>query len=257
MAASSAPGELDGPAARETTEAVEASEATARGVERVLLAGASGGTGRRALALLATSAVSVRALTSSPGKADRLGEWGADEVVVGDLLEAGAAARAVEGCDAVVSAVGTRPRDVYRAGPLVDGKGNANLVAAAADAGVHAFAMVSALGVGPERPGPMGRLFRLVVGPTIRAKGRAEAAIRESGLRYTILRAAALAPGGASGDVVAAEAGAGLWGVVSRADVARLAVAAPFTPDAADRTLEVARNPLLRGRGASIDWRLP
>lgn len=257
MAASSTPIEGGGPAAWERTEPVEASDAAARDVERVLLAGASGGTGRRALRRLAASPLVVRALTSSAGKVDRLSERGADEVVVGDLLAPGDAERAVEGCDVVISAVGTRPRAVHRGGPYVDGEGNENLAAAASTAGVDAFVMVSAIGVGPGRPGPMGRLFRLAVGPTIRAKGRAEAAIRESGLRHTILRAGALAPDAVSGDVVAAEAGAGLWGVVSRADVARLAVAAPFTPGAAKRTLEVVRNPLLHGRGVSVDWQLP
>lgn len=226
-------------------------------IERVLLAGASGGTGRRALRLLGEGPLAVRALTSSPGKVDRLADLGADEVVVGDLFDPADAERAVGGCDVVLSAVGSSPGEVYRDGPLVDGEGNANLADAAAAGAARAFVMVSAIGVGPERPGPMGRLFRLAVGPTIRAKRRAEAAIRESGLRYTILRAGALAPDALSGSVVAADAGAGLWGIVARADVARLAVAAPFTPAAANRTLEVVRNPLLRGRGDAIDWRMP
>lgn len=225
--------------------------------ERVLLAGASGGTGKRALVLLSASPLPVRALTSSPGKVERLERLGADEVVVGDLFDPAATGRAVDGCDVVISAVGTRPIDVHRGGPFVDGEGNANLADAAADADVEAFVMVSALGVGDERPGPMGRLFRLAVGPTIRAKGRAEAAIRAAGLRYTILRPGMLTPGGPSADVVAAEAGAGLWGVIPRTDVARLAVAAPFTPEGADRTLEVVRNPLLRERGFDVDWQLP
>ena len=257
MAASSVPGAAFEPAGRGTTGVADASESRARGIERVLLAGASGGTGRRALDRLAGSSVAVRALTSSPGKVDPLTKRGADEVVVGDLLDPADAGDAVEGCDAVISAVGTSPLDVYRGGPLVDGEGNANLAEAAAAAGVRAFVMVSALGVGPERPGPMGRLFRLAVGPTIRAKRRGEAAIRESGLRHTILRAGALAPDWLAGEVVAADPGAGLWGPIARTDVARLAVAAPFDPAAADRTVEVVRNPLLGGRGEVANWQGP
>ena len=257
MATRSTPSEPGGPAVRGTIESADTSEASVAAVERVLLAGASGGTGRRALGRLAASPLVVRALTSSPGKADRLADRGADEVVVGDLLDPGDAERAVAECDVVVSAVGTRPVDVYRSGPLVDGEGNRNLAEAASSADARAFVMVSALGVGPERPGPMGRLFRLAVGPTIRAKRRAEAAIRESGLRHTILRAGALAPDALSGDVVVADAGAGLWGPIARDDVARLAVAAPFTEAAADRTFEVVRNPLLRGRGVPVDWQPP
>lgn len=256
MAATSATTE---PAGRSASEPIATSRADVgvEETERVLLAGASGGTGRRALRRLAGSPLVVRALTSSPGKVGELEELGADETVVGDLLEPGDAARAIDGCDVVISAVGSRPIDVYRGGPLVDGEGNENLVAAAVDADARAFVMVSAIGVAPARPGPMGRLFRLAVGPTIRAKARAEAAVRASGLRYTILRAGALGPDLLSGTVVVAEAGAGLWGVVARSDVARLVVEAPFTPGAADRTFEVVRNPLLSGRGLDVDWRAP
>jgi uncharacterized protein YbjT (DUF2867 family) len=103
----------------------------------------------------------------------------------------------------------------------------------------------------------MARLFGLAIGPVLDAKTEAERAIRESGLRYTILRPGILTTGAATDDVQVGPAGIGLWGAVSRADVARLLVAAPFTPDAADRTLEVARNPLLRGRSERIDWQHP
>lgn len=247
------------PTGRRDAEGLATSDAAveARAAERVLLAGASGRTGRRALRRLAASPLVVRALTSSPEAVDRLADLGADETVVGDLLEPGVAGRAVEGCDVAVSAVGSRPADVYRRGPLVDGEGNENLIAAADAGDARAFVMVSALGAGREPPGPMGRLFRLAVGPTLRAKGRAEAALRESGLRHTVLRPAALVPDRLVGGVVVAEPGARLWGVVARDDVARLAVAAPFTPAAADRTFEVARNPLLAGRDLDVDWRGP
>lgn len=247
------------PAGRSDAGPIATSDAVvdAETVDRVLLAGASGRTGRRALRRLAERPLVVRALTTSPEHVDQLEARGADETVVGDLLDPGVAERAVEGCDVVLSAVGTAPADVYRRGPLVDGEGNERLIAAADGGDVRAFVMVSAIGVGPERPGPMGRLFRLAVGPTIRAKRRAEGALRESGLRHTVLRPGALVPDRLSGSVVVAEAGAGLWGVVARDDVARLAVAAPATPAAADRTFEVVRNPLLGGRDLGVDWRPP
>lgn len=55
--------------------------------ERVLLAGASGGAGREALVRLGEREPPVRALTRDPEKRDSLRVRGADEVVVGDLLE--------------------------------------------------------------------------------------------------------------------------------------------------------------------------
>lgn len=223
----------------------------------VLLAGASGDTGRRVLYLLARSDLDVRALTSDPGKAGRLERVGADEAIVGDLFDRAAAERAVEGVDIVLTAVGSDPQEVLLANELVDGVGNRNLVESATDAGVEAVVMASSLGVDGDRASPMARLFGLAIGPVLDAKTEAERAIRESGLRYTILRPGILTTGAATDDVQVGPAGTGLWGAVSRADVARLLVAAPFTPDAADRTLEVARNPLLRGRSERIDWQHP
>ena len=223
----------------------------------VLLAGASGDTGRRVLYLLGRSDLDVRALTSEPEKASRLEHAGADEVMVGDLFDRADAERAVEGVDIVLTAVGSDPREVLLADELVDGVGNRNLVESAADAGVEAIVMESSLGVDGDRASAMARFFGLAIGPVLDAKSEAERSIRESGLRYTIIRPGLLTTLSATDDVQVAPAGAGLWGTVSRADVARLLVAAPFTPDAAGRTLEVVRNPLLRERNGRIDWQHP
>ncbi|PSP74342.1 3-beta hydroxysteroid dehydrogenase [Halobacteriales archaeon QS_3_64_16] len=220
----------------------------------VLLAGASGDTGRRVLYLLARSDLDVRALTSDPGKVRRLERAGADEAIVGDLFDRADAERAVEGVNMILTAVGSDPREVLLADELVDGVGNRNLVESAADAGVEAIVMESSLGVDGDRASPMAQFFGLTIGPVLDAKAEAERAIRESGLRYTILRPGILTTLSATDDVQVGSAGTGLWGTISRADVARLLVAAPFTPDAEDRTLEVVRNPLLRGRSERIDW---
>lgn len=226
-------------------------------VERVLLAGASGRTGRQALRRLSGTDVAVRAVTRSGEKTERLRRRGADEVVVGDLMNRDDARTAVDGVDAVLTAVGSSPVAVLRGGELVDGAGNVNLVEAADEAGVEAIAMVSSLGVGDDRNSWLARSFRLVIPPVLAAKSRAEAAIRASGLRYTILRPGVLTTRWAPGAVRVAEAGSGLWGAVARADVARLLVAAPFTPAAGDRTLEVVANPLSHGPGVDIDWQQP
>lgn len=224
--------------------------------ERVLVAGATGGTGRACLEVLRRSPLSVRGLTRSPDRRDAVLRAGAGEAIVGDLFDPADAERAVEGCDAVVSAVGSSPRAVLTADEFVDGVGTRHLVDAARSAGVGSFVMVSALGVGGGG-GPLGRVFNAAIGPVQRAKADAERALRESGLRHTILRPGVLLSTGGSGDVQVAEAGTGLWGAVARRDVARLAVAALATDRAANRTFEVVRNPLLRDRALAIDWRLP
>lgn len=237
-------------------------------VDRVLLAGASGGTGVRTLDALNRAGYRVRAVTRSGSKADRLRRRGADEVVVGDLLEPDTAERAVEGCDAVCSCLGTSPLRLTRSRlpgskpPLVDGPGNRNLVAAAEDHGLEAFVLQSALGVGDDRGSWLAHLFALAVGPTNRAKAEAETALREADLRHTIVRpgflTTRLTPL-AVGPLLAAPAGTGLWGASPRRDVARVMVGALEAPDAADATLEVVRNPLLEDRGSVdvADWGPP
>lgn len=224
-------------------------------VDRVLVAGASGKTGRRVLDHLAGRSVTVRGLTRSAGPADRLRERGADEVV-GDLLEPGDAARAIADVDAVLTCVGSTPLQVYRADEHVDGRGNRNLLEAAVDAGASTVVMLSSLGTGEPPSSLQARFFRRIVGPVVAAKAETERAIRESPLRHTILRPGLLVSYGPGGATVA-EAGTGRWGFVTRGHVAKLLAAGPFTPAAADRTLEVARNPFQRGRGLTVDWQLP
>jgi uncharacterized protein YbjT (DUF2867 family) len=222
---------------------------------RVLVAGASGGTGRELLRLLAPRPVVTRALTRSATKAARLDALGADEVVVGDLFDPDDAATAVADVDVVLSAVGSTLRDL-RGDRFVDGAGARNLVSAAVDAGVRAFVMESALGVGDEPASRLAAVFDLVIGPIQRAKAETEAALRDAALEHTILRPGILTGGSRTDTVQVAPPGARLWGTVSRADVARLMIAAPWTPAATGRTFEVVDNPLFRGsdRTVAVDW---
>lgn len=225
--------------------------------EAVLLAGASGDTGRELLARLARTELSVRALTRSREKGKRLRRLGADEIVVGDLMNRDDAAQAVDGVDAVLTAVGTHPSRVFFADEFVDGRGNVNLLDAAVDAGVKTFVMESSLGVDDDTGSVMAWAFRRFIHPVIKAKTLAERAIRDSGIRYTIVRPGVLAGGWATGSVRVADAGTGLWGITSRRDVARLMVAALVTEEATNRTLEIVRNPLLRGRSLDVEWQSP
>ncbi|PSP99104.1 3-beta hydroxysteroid dehydrogenase [Halobacteriales archaeon QS_1_68_44] len=226
-------------------------------VDVVFVAGASGGTGREVLRLLGGREPTVRALTRSAGKRERLEAAGADEVVVDDLLDPTDLAGALESVDVVLSAVGSGVAEVWSSGAYVDGAGNLALLEAAVEAGVDAFVMESALGVGDDPASALATAFDLFIGPVQRAKAEAEAAVRAAPVRHTVLRPGALTGGPRTDDVTVAEPGARLWGLVSRADVARLMVAAPTTPDAADRTFEVVATPSLRDRAVDVEWRLP
>ncbi|GGK73356.1 NAD(P)-binding oxidoreductase [Haloarcula sebkhae] len=226
-------------------------------VETVFVAGASGGTGRAALRLLSSRVPTVRALTSTPSKTEDLQAAGADEVVVDDLLNPTALTEALSDVDVVLSAVGSNVTDVWSRDEYVDGTGTINLLDSAVDAGVEAFVMESAIGVGDEPASPLAAAFDVVIQPIQRAKAAAEAAIREAPIRHTILRPGVLTSGPRTDTVSVAEPGAKLWGSVSRADVARLMIASPVTPAAEDRTLEVVAKPSFPNRALDIDWQLP
>lgn len=226
-------------------------------VDTVLVAGATGGTGRELLRLASGRVPTVRALTRDGTNRERLLTAGADEVLVDDLLQPHALDDAVQDVDVVLSAVGSSIRDVRSGGPFVDGAGAQALLASAVDADVEAFVMESAIGVGDEPASPLARAFDLAIGPIQRAKGTTEAALRSAEVEHTIFRPGVLTNGSRTDAVTVADPGAKLWGTVSRADVARIMLAAPVTPAATDRTFEVVSTPSFAGRGGRIDWRLP
>lgn len=223
----------------------------------VLVAGASGGTGKEILRLADSRVPTVRALSRDGKKRQALLEAGADDVVVDDLMDPRGLADALEGVDAVLSAVGSGLADIRSSGPFVDGQGAQALLDAAVDAGARAFVMESAIGVGADPASPLASLFNAVIGPVQRAKGETEAALRASGIEHTIFRPGILTNGARTDTVTVADPGAKLWGTVSRADVARLMIAAPVSPGATDRTFEVVEKPAFRDRAVAVDWELP
>jgi uncharacterized protein YbjT (DUF2867 family) len=207
---------------------------------KVLVAGASGRTGRELLHELAERPISVRAMTRSADNHESLVANGADDVVVGDLLSPEDARSAVEGCDAVLFAAGSSlTTGLTRPSRVVDGDGVLNLVEAAVDEGVRTFVLQSSIGVGDSRRG-MPLWARLVVLRwAVREKERAERALVESGLDYVIVRPGWMNDDPATGDVLVAEGSTKTTGSIPRADVARLMVASVYAPDARNRTFEV------------------
>lgn len=209
----------------------------------VLVAGATGRTGREVLRELerAPASVRVRAVTRRESARESLRDRGVDEVVVGDLLDAADARAAVAGCDAVVCVVGsTLATGLVRPWRVVDGTGVVTLVDAAVDAGVRGFVLQSTIGVGDSRGGlPWWARWGLLRW-TVRAKARAERALGASRLSAVIVRPGRLTDGPATNDLLVTEGGGvNAAAGVPRADVARLLVAALWAPDAVGRTVEV------------------
>jgi uncharacterized protein YbjT (DUF2867 family) len=135
----------------------------------IALAGGTSRLGRVLLPLL--DGQPVRVLTRERARGEGLGV----EVVEGDARDPAALAALVRGCDTVVSAM---HGFVAPGGPeAIDRDANRALIAAAKDAGVGHFVLVSVQGASPDHPMSLHR-----------AKFAAEEVLRQSGLRYTIVR---------------------------------------------------------------------
>jgi uncharacterized protein YbjT (DUF2867 family) len=145
----------------------------------ILLAGATGTLGTRLVPLLTVRDLGVRILTRDPQRAAHLrGE--SLEVVEGDVLDAVSLKSAMEGVQTVISAVHGFDGSGRYNPRTVDRSGNSNLIAAARQAGVSHFILVSIHGAAPNHPI---ELFRM--------KYEAEQELRSSGLTWTIIRPAA------------------------------------------------------------------
>ena len=94
-------------------------------------------------------------------------------------------AQAIAGSDAVVFAAGAGPGSGPERKDTMDYGGAVKLIAAAKQAGVSRYVIVSSMGANPDAPGD--DTFSVY----LRAKGRADDAVRASGLDATVVR-----PGG-------------------------------------------------------------
>ena len=121
--------------------------------------------------------VPVRALVRERRRGANLAAWGA-ELVEGDVTDPGSLRRAVAGCDVVVHLVAIivgRPADFER----VMARGTQDLVAAAKDADVRRFVLMSALGTNEQTKDTV---------PYFRAKWAMERTVHDSGLEHVIFR---------------------------------------------------------------------
>jgi uncharacterized protein YbjT (DUF2867 family) len=187
---------------------------------RLLVLGATGGTGRLIVAQALARGYEVRALVRSPAKAGGL--QGA-EVIVGDARDEAVLRRALEGCDAVVSALGT-PVSPWREVTTLSSATTA-LVRAMNVTGVTRLVCITGMGAG-DSAGHGGFVFdRLILPLLLRKvyddKNRQEAIVRTSGLDWVLVRPAVLTDRPPRGTVRALTDLDGFHGGgVARADVA-------------------------------------
>ncbi|MCL4863760.1 MAG: SDR family oxidoreductase [Caldilineaceae bacterium] len=141
----------------------------------ILIIGATGLVGGLIARQLLQNRQDVRILVRPNSPYQPLVEAGA-QPIFGDLKDPLSLAPALAGIDTVVSTATAGQRSGKDTIDSVDLAGNQNLIDAVARAGVQQFIFVSALGATPDSPVPL-----------MRAKGMAEARLRDSGIGYSIL----------------------------------------------------------------------
>ena len=199
---------------------------------RVAIAGGHRQIALRLATLLSTRGDQVVALIRNPEHAADVEHAGAEPAVV-DLERASEAevAEAISGADAVVFAAGAGPGSGPARKETMDYGGAVKLVAAAKQAGIHRYLIVSSMGADPDAPGE--DTFSVY----LRAKGRADDAVRASGLDVTVVR-----PGGLTNDPGTGRVRLGEKlprGQVTRDDVAAVLVAVLDSPSTVGRTFDL------------------
>lgn len=204
--------------------------------ETVLVAGATGRTGREVVRQLREAGYRVKALVRDPAAAGGILGAADDglEYFTGDVRERASTDAAVAGSDYVISALGSTRKEPGDGPEFVDYGGIRNLAQSAAGANVKQIVIVSSAGVTQEDH-PLNAMFDNV----LVWKGKGEQAVRDSGVPYTIVRPGGLVDrlGGENG--VELQQGDRGTGIIPRADVAAVCVAALKEPAAHNRTFEV------------------
>ena len=144
---------------------------------KVLVTGGTGFIGPKVVHALRAQGRDVRALVRRPERATQLAAWGA-ELASGDVTDRASLRAAVDGCTHVVHLVSIlkgSPGDFNR----IMTQGTKDLVAAAKDAGVERFVLMSALGTSATTKDTV---------PYFASKWAMEQEALQSGLEYTIFR---------------------------------------------------------------------
>ena len=151
---------------------------------RLFILGANGNTGTQLVDLALARAHEVTAFVRSPGKITR--RHPLLNVRPGDPHRVDELARALPGHDVVLSALGVRPPQAFRAHALVQ-ECAASTVAAMTRAGVRRLVLVSAAVLFPEK-GLRFAFFRWLLTHVMRDLSAAEQIVRATPLDWTIAR---------------------------------------------------------------------
>jgi uncharacterized protein YbjT (DUF2867 family) len=178
---------------------------------RVVVAGAHGQIAVLLQPLLIERGCEVRGLVRNPDHAGELERMGVEPVVC-DLEVLDDIAADVGAADAAVFAAGAGPGSGAERKRTLDRDGALKLIEAARTNGIRRYVMVSAMN--PEQPRG-DEVFRYY----LQMKAEADAALRDSGLEWTVVRPGRLTDEPGTGRVTAARE-------LERADIPRADVAA-------------------------------
>jgi putative NADH-flavin reductase len=164
---------------------------------RLALFGATGPTGRQVLRQAFERGLDVQALVRNPNRLEVANPK--LSILQGDVLDANAVGRVIQGSDAVIVALGGKPSDKVR----VLETGTKHIVAAMKKHGQKRLIVVTSLGVG-DSAGQAGFLFEKIIVPLFLKSEFAdklaqEQVVASSGLEYVIARPGALTNDAAKG----------------------------------------------------------
>jgi uncharacterized protein YbjT (DUF2867 family) len=198
----------------------------------VAIAGGHGQIALRLARILADRGDAARSLIRNPDHADDIRAAGGEPVVC-DLEHAAEAevAEAISGADAVVFAAGAGPGSGSERKMTMDYGGAAKLIAAAKQAGISRYVIVSSMGADPNASGD--DTFSIY----LQAKGKADEDLRASGLDYTVVKPGALTNDPGTGRVTLAETVE--RGEVTRDDVAAVLAAVLAAPNTTGKSAEL------------------
>lgn len=188
--------------------------------KRILIIGATGGTGRQLVDQALERGHEVTAFVRVSSKLairhERL------KIVQGDVLDQAVVESAVRGQDAVLSALGHKRWLIPTA---ILSTGTSNVIRAMESLRVSRFVCETSLGIGDSR-GYLGLYYSLFIVPVVlrfyfRDKELQERHVRDSSLEWVIVRPGVLTNGLRRGGYRSGKVGHRLWTVrISRADVA-------------------------------------
>ena len=192
---------------------------------RVALFGATGFVGRGVLAELLARGHTVRALVRDPARVE---EREGLTVIGGDVLDREAVDRTVAGCEAVVSAIGTRRGEKADRDVLARAAGN--VLEAMRRHGVKRLVAISGAGIsvrGERKPFPhnlISAALRAVAPGAVEPKQREYEVLAGSDIAWTAVRPVRVVDAPATGRVRAGTSAGDLGMRVSRDDLARFMV---------------------------------